>query len=123
MQLLNDWLRSKHEKTPRLGGTDKTTTHTKRTIAFNIGNNDKKKKTNTQTTYKYCTSRQPDLKFKDTKDKEIHFQWNQSNHELKQNKKQGRKKKHKQERRRCNEESKREGIAHKLTQYETETNS
>lgn len=44
MQLLNDWLRSKHEKTPRLGGTDKTTTHTKRTIAFNIGNNDKKKK-------------------------------------------------------------------------------
>lgn len=93
MQLLNDWLRSKHEKTPRLGGTDKTTTHTKRTIAFNIGNNDKKKKkTNTQTTYKYCTSRQPDLKFKDTKDKEIHFQWNQSNHELKQNKKQGRKK-------------------------------
>lgn len=91
MQLLNDWLRSKHEKTPRLGGTDKTTTPTKRTIAFNIGNNDKKKKTNTQTTYKYCTSRQPDLKFKDTKDKEIHFQWNQSNHELKQNKKQGRK--------------------------------
>lgn len=44
MQLLNDWLRSKHEKTPRLGGTDKTTTPTKRTIAFNIGNNDKKKK-------------------------------------------------------------------------------